>query len=243
MATGIFANWYDTKTFTATSIQQRRGEDNTFITEGADFSTKTKEFKVDRHNPTGSFFPQASHLWSLGQDCAYISCFPAYKILTSFGNAGFMLWEGGLACKKAFHEKTAKFSDAAKPAFERLKAFGKDAAILAIPLLLRHRQIPILSFNALNSLIYLATASAMVYAAHNPKGMKAQIAKLEDTLYGKPLDDYQVSKLDHKHMGFSILDGSYSLSRLLNMHRIGKSTDKCVDGTTKKFEYVEDKQK
>ncbi|NGX59371.1 MAG: hypothetical protein KR126chlam3_00522 [Chlamydiae bacterium] len=246
--TGIFAHWTDSNAqFSTAQINIRNPSTNNFYTEGEFYERKTKGYTVEKHHPTGSYFWRDSHRMSLGKDVAYILAFPIHKVLTTLGNGGLAFLDVGIACKTAFYERTATFSDAAKPALARLKSFGKADAILAILALLRHRQTTFLSLNVYNSICWMATAGAIgaiAYACHNPKGTKAYIGKFEAAINGKkPLDYYQVGRLDPRAKWIARLDGSYSLSRILQMYLIGTTADKCYDGTTDRFDTVEPEKK
>jgi len=243
--TGIFAHWTNRNAqFSTAQINIRNPSTKNFYTEGEFYERKTRGFTVEKHHPTGSYFLRDSHGMSLGKDVAYILAFPIHKVLTTLGNGGLAFLDVGIACRTAFYERTATFTKAAKPALATLKAFGKDAAVLAIPVLLRHRQTTFLSLNVYNSIWWLATAGAIAYAISNPKGMKAYIGKFEAAINGKkPLDYYQVGRLDPRAKWMVVLDGSFSLSRILKMWRIGTTADKCYDGKRARFDTVEPEKK
>ncbi|NGX48359.1 MAG: hypothetical protein K1000chlam3_01750, partial [Chlamydiae bacterium] len=229
--------------FSPTKINLRK-DDGDFITTGeADHSIETKEFAVDRQKSSGSCFPKASNIFSLGQDVLYIAALPFHKAATTAGNAGLAIWDGGVACKTAFIDKTETFSEAVKPAFERLKTLGKDVAVLSVPIALMYWQPSLLGYNIGNSLYYIANAAALTYAVYNPKGMKVHVVNLvEDRLNVKPLKEWDMIELSKKQYAFSILDGTYSLSRLFGMHLIAKTTDETQSGK-KRTDYVEKTKK
>ena len=229
-------HWNNSSEFSPTKINLRK-DDGDFITTGeADHSIETKEFAVDRQKSSGSFFPKASNVFSFGQDVLYIAALPLHKAVTTVGNASLAIWDGGVACKTAFIDKTETFSEAAKPALDRLKTLGKDALVLAAPLVLPG----LFGYDVGKSIYYTASAVALTYAAYNPKGMKVHVANLEDRLNVQSLKDWDMTEFNMKQYAFSILDGTYSLSRLFGMHLIAKTTDK-TPSLKDRIDYVEKK--
>ncbi|NGX48365.1 MAG: hypothetical protein K1000chlam3_01756, partial [Chlamydiae bacterium] len=212
--------------FSPTKINLRK-DDGDFITTGeADHSIETKEFAVDRQKSSGSFFPKASNIFSLGQDVLYIAALPFHKVGTTVGNASLGICDLVVAFKTKFYDKTETFSEAAKPAWDRGKTVVKDALVLAAPVVLMYWRPGLFGYDVGKSIYYTASAVALTYAAYNPKGMKVHVANLEDRLNVQSLKDWDMTEFNMKQYAFSLLDGTYSLSRLFGMHLIAKTTDK-----------------
>lgn len=224
--TMIAENW-------TTAIVKQRGDDGDFMAEGKFFQKKPHRDEVDVYNKENRFFPSLHPKKALPRDLAYIFVFPFHKVLISIGNITALVLQKfpenrypNLRKFKGFLPHTAS---------DRVKTLGKDAAILGIPLALRYVQPTVLGLGVYDLLYSVAGVAACAYAVRDPKGMRVWIAKVEEQINIKSLNDYQVSKLDAKGVVFAVLDGSYSLSRILGIHCLGKSSDKVLNKDKFKF--------
>lgn len=203
---GILVNWQSSRVWSEKVVHQLETK-NRYITEGSSFGTDTKKFEVDFHR-NGSMFPRASMPLSVMQNSLYVLAFPYHKAGVLAGKLGIGLFES---------IKTKK------PAIDRFKTAGKDAALVAGAFAVSW----ILGQSMYSYLSWGATALAITYAVYDPKGMKIYAADLEEKINAPSLRDNEVLELkDLQKRAPRILDGSYSLSRLLNMHRIGNLEEK-----------------
>lgn len=217
---GILVNWQSDREWSKKIVHQLETK-RKFIIEDAGFSTNTKKFEVDFHRE-GSMFPRANLPLSAAQSSLYVLAFPYHKIGTLIGKLGL----GAIESVKT-----------KKPAIDQFKTAGKDAALVVGAFAVNW----ILGENIYSYLSWGATALAVAYAVYNPKGMKIYVADLEEKINVPSLRDNQVLDLtDWKKIAPKALDGSYSLSRILNMHRIGKLEEK-LEGEPR-FITVEEKK-
>ncbi len=244
MMTKEIAWWNNRKAnFSNVQVHMRDPKTGDYYTTGTGLKGENKIFQVEYHNPTGSYFHPDSHIGSLGKVLAFIGLFPLHKVTTTIGKAELVVVKFGDACLTAFHDRTTTFSEAVKPALTTFRALRKDVPVLGL-LYLRLHGTTFLNLNVYNTIWWLATAGAIVYALRKPKDMKAYLAQFEAAISVKGLDEHKVSKLDARHkFVFPLVDGSYSLSRILGMSRIGTDKDKCYDEKAKLIERAATKKK
>jgi len=217
---GILVNWQSNRAWSEKDVHQLKSK-NAYITEGSGYSVATKKFKVDFHRQ-GSMFPRANLPLSAVQSSLYVLAFPYHKV-------GMLLGKLGLGAFESIKTK--------KPAIERFQTAGKDAAFVAGAFAVSW----ILGESIYSYLSWGATALAISYAVYDPKGMKIYVADLEERINTPSLRDNEILDLtDWKKIAPKVLEGSYSLSRILNMHRIGNIEEKI--GDEPRFKTIEKKK-
>jgi|GEM_PF-3337276 len=226
----VFGHWTGSNQAWKSAEVNQRKDERQYFTEGKDLQEKTRVFCVDQHTATGSFFPQARALTSLVQSTLYVGLTPAHKALTAAGNGALMLVDVASAIKSKV-KKEAAFRDAMEPAVTRFKQLGKDAVVLGIPTALGYYNTTYLQYAAMG-----VAGLVGAYSLFNPRGLKQQVSRLEGRALPLALNDAEASTLSRKDRAVAVLDGSYSLARILRMHCMGTTTE--MVGDQKRFEFV-----
>lgn len=229
----ITGNW-SSKDWTPHVFTQKDGQTN--ITSGTDFKTKAVEFKCSVHGPSHEVYPQKSDRFAVLTNVAYTALYFPMKGVTAAGNAvvgSGNLLIGTYQSVRNFSDKEFNKKEAFTPVLANVKQLLKDGAVALTAyiafsgeknLYLVNLGFEFWGYNVQQVAAIAFLGAATLYAVQNPQGYQRTIHKYVGRIDATPMTDGEVHNANLFKKGVAILDGRYSLARLLGMQYVGKST-------------------
>lgn len=191
---------------------------------GEGLSCKAVEFSCSHHTKSLELYPHKTTGRAVVSDLVFTLWYFPHKMLTSMGN-GLVgvgnLGYGTFKIVKNFSQNEFKKMDALAPAKYNFKRMLVDG-LFGFTWCGLCRGIPFgneIPYYALT----LAITGVALYAMSNPHGFQKVVHDKLSSIHVTPLTDGQIHRFSRLEKAVAILDGRYSLERLLDIHFMGKS--------------------
>jgi len=229
----ITRNW-NSDSWTQKDYTQKDGDIN--ITSGDAFDKAAVEYNCSVHGPSNELYPAKSDRKAVLTNLAYTALYFPMKGVTAAGNAiegNLNLLKGGYQLVRNLSNKEFKKGEAFNPFFVNVKQFFKDG-IVAFTGYSAYTGVLDFYYGSYTpeywgyNLAQVAAIGILGFAAlraiHNPQGFQRTIHnRYISWLDAKPMTDAEVHNASLLQKAVAVLDGRYSLARLLNMHYMGRA--------------------
>lgn len=229
-----------TGNWTSSGFEQRTytqvGDSGYNITDGSTFTAKAVEYSCSVHTSSQEVYPFKDNKWAVASNIAHAALFFPHCAMTAVGNT-IGVAKGLIVGSYRSYQNRADKDFTVSNAYAPVVASGKQA--------LKSGGVALLGAVACNGALGLFGYSistelfgynigqiaaigfvgvAALHGVYNPHGHQRLINRtVENWVSPKPISDQQAHDMKLHQRAISILDGSYSLTRLLRLNYMGKA--------------------